>query len=156
MDCNTRGLPVPHHLPEFMCIAWVMCPATSSSDTLFSFCPQFFSASGTFPMSQLFTSGDRNSRASVSASVLPMSVQGWFPLRLTDLISLLSKELSGVFSSTIVQRCLAQSLALCLLYCPILTTIQDHWEDHSLNYTDFCQQTNVSAFQHAALVCQSM
>ena len=85
--------------------------AISSSDALFSFCPQCFSfcprsfpASGSFLMSWLFTSGDQNTGASASASVLPVSIQGWFPLRLTDLISLLSKELSGVFSSTTVRR----------------------------------------------------
>ena len=67
--------------------------AISSSDALFSFCPQFFPASGSFPMNQLFTSGDWNSGASVSASVLPLSIQLWFPIRLTGLISLLSKRL---------------------------------------------------------------
>ena len=75
-------------------------PAITSSDTLFSFCPQSFSASGTFPMSRLFTSGDQNTGA--SASVLPVNIQGRFPLTLTGLISMLSKGLSGVFSSTTV------------------------------------------------------
>ena len=78
--------------------------AISSSDALFSFCPQCCPASGTFPMSQLFASDDQNTGASTSASVLPKSIQGWFPLRLTALISLQSKGLSGVFSSTTVQR----------------------------------------------------
>ena len=76
-------------------------PAISSSDTLFSFCPLSFPASGTFPMSQLFTSDDQNTGA--SALVLPTSIQSWFPLRMTGLI-LLSKGLSGVFSSTTVWR----------------------------------------------------
>ena len=67
-------------------------------------CPQSFPVSGTFPMSWLFASDGPNTGASASASVLPMSIQGWFPLRLTGLISLLSKGLSGVFSSTTVQR----------------------------------------------------
>ena len=75
-------------------------PAISSSDTLFTFCPQSFPASGTFPMSQLFTSGDQNTGASDSASVLPMSIQGWFPLRLIGLISLLSKS-STLLSSSV-------------------------------------------------------
>ena len=73
-------------------------PAISSFDTLFSFCPLPFPASGTFPMSQLFASSNQNTGA--SASVIPMSVQGWFPLRLTCLI-LLAKGLSGVLSSTV-------------------------------------------------------
>ena len=63
-----------------------------------------FPTSGSFPMSQLFASGGQSIGASASASVLPKSIQGWFPLRLTGLISLLSKGLSGVFSSTTVQK----------------------------------------------------
>ena len=76
----------------------------SSSATLFSFCLQSFPAPGSFSMSQLFTSGGQNIGASASASVLPNSIQGWFPLRLTGLISLLSRGLSRVFSSTTVQK----------------------------------------------------
>ena len=79
-------------------------PAHPLSSTPFSFCPQSFPASGTFPMSQLLASGDQNTGASTSASVLPTSIQGWFPLRLTGLMSLQSRGLSGVFSSTTVQR----------------------------------------------------
>ena len=99
-------------------------PTISSSDTLFSFCPQSFLASGTFPMSQLFVSNDQNTGASASASVLPMSIQGWFPSRLIALISLLSKKLSGVFSSTTVQR--YQFFGTLSSLCPVLTTILDH------------------------------
>ena len=62
-------------------------PATSSSNAIF--CPQCLPASGTFSVSQLFTSGDQNTRSSASVSVLPIGIQGWFPLRLTGLISLL-------------------------------------------------------------------
>ena len=62
--------------------------------------PSIFPASGSFPMSLLFASGG----ASASASVLLMNIQGWFPLGLTGLISLLSKGLSKVFSSTTVQK----------------------------------------------------
>ena len=69
----------------------------SSSDALFSFCLQSFPASGTFPMSHLFTSDDKNTRASISASVFPVSIQDWFPLRLNGLVSLLPKGLSGIF-----------------------------------------------------------
>ena len=121
-------------------------PAISSSHTLFFFCPQSFPASETFPMSQLFTSDDQYTRASASASVIPMSIQGWFPLRLTGLISLLTKGLSEDFSSTTVQR--HQSFMFCLLYGPGLTTLCAHWEDHSLDYMDICQKSHVSAFQH--------
>ena len=103
VDCSTPGLPVPHHLSSYP-LHWWHHPAISSSDTFFSFCTQSFPASGTFLMSRLFASGDQNTGASVSASVLPMSSQGWFPLRLTGLNSLLSKGLLGVSSSTTVQR----------------------------------------------------
>ena len=78
--------------------------AISSSDALFSFCTQSFPASGTFPMSCLFASDDQNPGASASASALPVNIQGWSHLKLTSLISLLSKGLSGVFSSTTVWR----------------------------------------------------
>ena len=71
-----------------------------SSATPFSFCFHSFSASGSFPMSQLFKSGGQSIAA--STSVLPINIQGWFPLGLIGLISLLSKGLSRVFSSTTV------------------------------------------------------
>ena len=78
-------------------------PTISSYAVLFS-CPQSFPASGSFPMSQFFTSGGQSIGASTSASVLPMNIQDWFPLGLTDLISLQSKGLSRVFSNTTVQK----------------------------------------------------
>ena len=70
----------------------------------FSFCLPSFSASESFPVSQLFTPGSQNTGASASASVLPMNIQGWSPLGLTVLISLQSKGLSRVVSSTTVQK----------------------------------------------------
>ena len=66
--------------------------------------PSIFLASGSFPMSQLFTSGGQSIGASASASVHLMNIQGWFLLELTALISLQSKGLSGVFSNTTVQK----------------------------------------------------
>ena len=76
----------------------------SSSVLPFSSCPQSFPASGSFPRSQLFTSGDESIGASASASVLPMNTQDWFPLGWTGWISLQSKGLSRVFSNTTVQK----------------------------------------------------
>ena len=76
----------------------------SSSAAQSSFCLQSFPAPGSFPVSRLFASGGQSIRASTSASVLPKSSQGWFPLRLTSFISLLSKGLSRVFSSTTVWK----------------------------------------------------
>ena len=80
-------------------------PTISSSLTRFSSCPQSFPASGYFLMSQLFPSGGQSIAASASASVLPMNIQGWFPLGLTGLISLLSKELLRVVASLKVRKC---------------------------------------------------
>ena len=71
---------------------------------LLSFRFQSFPVSGSFPMSQFFPSGGQSIGASASASDLPMNIQDWFPLVLTILISLLSKGLSRVFSSTTVQK----------------------------------------------------
>ena len=79
-------------------------PAISCPAALFSFCPQSFPASGNFPVSWLFASDDQNTGATTSASVVPMSIQAWFPLKSIGLISLLSKGLSGIFSITTVQR----------------------------------------------------
>ena len=81
MDCSMPGLSAPLHLLEFtqthvhqVSDEHHVHPAISSCDALFSFCPQSFPASGTFPMSQLFASDDHNTEASASASVLPMSI----------------------------------------------------------------------------------
>ena len=79
-------------------------PTISSSAAFFSFCPQSFPASGSFPMSWLFASGGQKIGASASASVLPMNIEGWFPLGLTGLISFQSKGLSRVFSSSTVGK----------------------------------------------------
>ena len=120
--------------------------AISSSDALFSFCPQSFPASGSFPMSQLFASGDQHIGASASASVLPMNIQGWFPLRWTC-CPRGSQESSPapLFEDN-------NSSVLCLLYGPALTTIHDYWKDHSREYIDLCWQSNVFAFQHTKFV----
>ena len=66
--------------------------------------PSVFPSIRSFPVSQFFTSGGQSVGVSASASVLPMNIQNWFPLVLTGLISLLSKGLSRVFSSTTVQK----------------------------------------------------
>ena len=77
-------------------------PTISSSVTLFFSCPQSFLASGSSPVNRLFISGGQSIGA--SASVLPINIQGWFPLALTGLISLQSKGLSRVFWSLIVRK----------------------------------------------------
>ena len=79
-------------------------PTISSSVFPFSSFPQSFPASGSFPVSQFFTSGGQSIGVSASASVLPMNTQDWFPLGWTGWMSLLSRGLSGVFSNTTVQK----------------------------------------------------
>ena len=79
-------------------------PTISSSVVPFSSHLQSFPASGSFPVSQFFMSGGQSIGASASASVLPMNIQGWFPLGWTGWISLKSKGPSRVFSNTTVQK----------------------------------------------------
>ena len=84
--------------------SWWCYPVISPSVAPFSFCSQDFPASGSFPMSQLFPSGGQSTGASASESVLPMSIQDWFPLEWTGWNSLQSKGLSRVLSNTTVQK----------------------------------------------------
>ena len=121
-------------------------PAISFSVITFSSCLQSCPASVSFQMSQLFASGSQSIGISVSASVLPVTVQDWFPLgeigRIqgdmavdwfplgwTGWISLLSKGLSRVFSNTTVQT--INSLVLSFLHGPTLISIHDYWKNHS-------------------------
>ena len=101
-------------------LSWWCHPTISFSATLFSSYLQSFPISGTFAVSRLFTSGGQSIGVSASASVLPMNIQNWLPLGLTDLISL-STGLSRVFSSTTVWS--INSLVLSFLYGPTLTSI---------------------------------
>ena len=104
MDCSIPGFPVHPGAYSNSCPLSRWChPTISSSVIPFSSCLQSFPASGSFPISQLFASGGQSTGASASASVLPISIQGWFPLRLTGLI-LQSKGLSRVFSNTTVKK----------------------------------------------------
>ena len=81
------------------------CHPTISSPSVIPFsCPQSFPASGSFPVSQFFTSGGQSTGVSASTSVLPMSTQNWSPLGWTGWISLQSKGLSRVLSNTTVQK----------------------------------------------------
>ena len=103
-------LPCPLPTPgaySNSCPSSLWChPTISSSVVLFSSCLQSFPVSGSFPISQLFRSGGQSIGASASASVFPMNSQDWLLLGLTGLISLKSKGLSRVFSSTTVQSTL--------------------------------------------------
>jgi len=90
--------------PNSCASSWWCHPPISSSVVPFSSCPQSLPASGSFPVSQLFTWSGQIIGVSASASVLPMNTQDWSPLGWTSWISLQSKGLSRVFSSTTVQK----------------------------------------------------
>ena len=98
------------------------CHLTISSSVVpFSSCLQFFPASGSFQISQFFTTDGQSIVVSASASVLPMNIQDWFPLGWTGWISLQFKGLSRVFSNTTVQK--HQFFSAQLSYSPTLTSI---------------------------------
>ena len=104
---HTR-LPSPS-LSPWICsnscpLSWWCHPIISFSVSPLFFCFQSFPTSESCPMSWLFTSGGQSIGASTLASVLPINIQSWFPLGLTDLISFLSKGLSKVFTSTTIQK----------------------------------------------------
>ena len=102
----------------------------------FSFCPQSFPASGSFPVNQVFTSGGQRIGASASVSVLPMNIQGWFHLQLVwSPCSPRDSEESSPrphFKSV-------NSSALRLLYGPALTSTHDYWRNYSFDCSEFCQ-----------------
>ena len=162
-------------------------PAISSSVVPFSSCPQSLPASGSFLMSQLFAPGGQSIGVWASVSVLPMNIQGWFPLGLTGLIFVVQETLKSLLQ----HHNLKASVLLCsvlfswrrkwqptlysclenpmdrgawwatvhgvaknnwatehtsLLYGPNLTYVYDYWKNHSFNYMDLCQWSDVSAF----------
>ena len=125
-------------------LSWWCYLIVSSSASLFSFCLQSFPASGSFPMSQLFTSGVQRLGASASASVLPMNIQGRFPLGLTGLISWLSKGISRAFSSTIWKHQFFDPHPSLWSNSHIHTWLLE--KKRSFDYTDHCWQSDVSAF----------
>ena len=108
----------------------------------FSSCFQSFPASGSFLMSHFFAPGGQSIGA--SASVLPMNIQGWFPLGLTGLISLQSKGLSRVFSNNTVQK--HQFFGTQFSLWSNSHIHHDHWKNHSFDQMDLCRQSNISVF----------
>ena len=118
MDCMYPcPPPSPRACSDSRPLSWWWHPIISSSVVSSSSCPQSFPASGSFPISWLFASGGQSVMASVSTSVLPIDKQGWFPLRLTSLISLLDKGL-----------CLLQhkSLKTSILQCSAFFMVYSH------------------------------
>ena len=147
MECSTLGFP-PSPSPRAYsnsCPLSPGChPTISSSVIPFSYCLQSFSASGSFQMSQFFTSGGQSIGVSASASVLPVNIQDWFPLGWTGWIFLLSQGLSRVLSNTTVQKHQLFGTQLSLWSKSHIHTwlLEKPW----LWQTDLCWQSNVSVF----------
>ena len=95
--------PTPRACPNSCLSSWWYHSIISSSVVPFFSCLQSFPSSGSFPVSQFFTSGSQNIGASASASVLPVNIQDWFPLGWTGVISLKSKGLIRVISKNSVE-----------------------------------------------------
>ena len=131
---HTR-LPCPSPTPgacSNSCPSSQWCHPTISSSAILFNLQSSRPSIRVFPMSQLFALGSQSIGASVSASVLPVNILGWFPLGWTSWISLQSKELSRVFSNTTVFKSISSS-ALSFLYGPTLTSIHDYWKNHSFD-----------------------
>ena len=143
MNCSTPGLPVHHQLPESTqthvhpSSRWCH-PTISSSVIPFSSCPQSLLASESFPMSQLFTWGGQSTGVSALASFLPKNTQGWSPLEShqppsTGLVVSPCSPRDSQESSPIPHFKSINSLALSFLHSPTVTSIHDHWKNHSLD-----------------------
>ena len=135
MNRSTPGPPVHHQLLESTQtnVHWVSVAIQPSSSVIpFSSCPQSFPASGSFQMNQLFATGGQSIAVSASASVLPMNTQDWSPLRWTGWISLQSPGDSQESSPTPQFKSINSSV-LSFLHSPTLTSIHDHWKNHSLD-----------------------
>ena len=118
-------------------------PAISSSVVPFSSCPQSLPASGSFPMSQLFAWGGQSTGVSASASALPKNTQDWSPLGWTGWISLQFKGHSSLLQHHSSKASISWHSAF---FTVQLTSIHDHWKNHSFDQRDLCWQSNVSAF----------
>ena len=143
MDCSMPGSPVLHYLLESAQIHvkshWY-CLTISSSAAPFSSCPQSFLASGSFPMSQLLTSGSQSIGTSASAIDLGLIS---FRIDWFDLLAVCLRDSQE--SSPTPQLESISSLTLSL-YSPTITSIHDCWKNHSFDCTDLCHQSDVSAF----------
>ena len=128
-------------------LSWWCHPTISFSVAPFSSCSQSFSVSGSFPKIRLFTSGEQSIGALASKSVFPLNIQSWFPLGLTDLISLLSQ---GTLNSFLQHHSLKASILQCLAFFIVQLSqlyVSDYWKNQSFDHVDLCWQGDVSAFQ---------
>ena len=123
--------PTPRACSNSCPWSWWCHPTISSSVIPFSSRLQSFPASGSFPMSQLFTTGGQSIGVSALASVLPMNTQDWSPLGWTCWISLQCRDSKE--SSPIPQFKSINSSVLSFHYSPTLTSIHNHWKNHSLD-----------------------
>ena len=138
MGYSTPGFPVLHHLQEFaqIHVYWVS-DAIEPSYPLPPSSPFAFGPSqhrDLFPVNALFASGGQSVGASSSALVLPVNIQGWFPLGLTGLISCYPRDSQE--SSPAPHFKGINSSSLSPLYGPTLTCIYDYWKNHSFDYID--------------------
>ena len=136
-------LPCPSSFPgawsESCPLGWKCHPTISSSVIPFSSCLQSFLASGSFLMSQLFSSGGQSIGASASASVLPMNIQDWFSIGWTGLS--LCCPMDPQESSSTPQFKNINYLVLSFRYGPTLTSIHDYWKNHNFDYMDLLFRT---------------
>ena len=134
-DCSTPSFPVLRYLPEFAQTRVHWCyPTISSFVSPFSFFPQSFPVSGSFPVSQLFTSGGQSIGASASASGLISFRINWF-----DFLAVQGTSPAPQFKNI-------NSSMLSLPYSPTLTSIHDYWENHSFDCMDLHWQSDISSF----------
>jgi len=133
--------------PQSSCPSSRWCHLTISSSVIpFSSCLQTFPVSGSFSMSQFFASGGQSIEATASASVLPMSIQDWFPLGLTGLISLQSKGLLRVFSNSTVQKHQFFGAQLChAVFLPMAPTVEAQCLNHWTAKESLCSRVRVQS-----------
>ena len=141
---TSLSFTISQSLLKFMSIESAMLSNHLILCCLLLLLPSIFAPSGSFPMSPCFASGGQSIRASVSSSIRPMKIQGWYPLGLTSLISLLSKGITKVFSSTTIWK--HQFFSTQPFHDPTVISIHDYWKNHSFDYTDLWWQSNVSTF----------
>ena len=130
-DCSMPGFPVHHQLLE---LAQTHVHQVGDAIHHLILCHPLLLLPSIFPSIRVFSNKSilplrwPKYWSFFSVSVLPMNIQGWFPLRLIGFISLQSNRLSRVFSNTTVQK--HRTLALSFLYSPTLTSVHDYWENH--------------------------
>ena len=153
-NCLQPSWSAAHQASLSFTISWSLLKFMSIKSVMLSshliLCCPLLLLSSNFPNITVFSNvlalriGGQSTEAPASESALSINIQGWFPLGLTGLISLLSKGLSRVFSSTTGQK--HQFFGTQLPYGPTVTSIHDYWINHSFDNIALCQQMDVSDF----------